>query len=364
MTFAPGTYKWTSTVKRPRRALKTVTLKWVVLSGLRKLGFPGNDAVVNLPVAGGVENAETGLIEPRVPFVTETSGSVDGSAVWWQAEDAPGLLIAAVGHAAQFPEQRDRVALLNRILIIDPSQPDALTTLSRDLYQTLLALGATTHQVMIADPALASRFNELYWNVSAQTQRVDLSLGMEVGGFAKPTPADYLYRLIPAMERLAQVRPDDLENRLRLGATYRWNNDQLAAIAVHEALVKEISPARPTLRARALIELAWSRIAKVSWNRTFDDPGILRAYQDAEEALKLAENPLDKFAASYTMAYSLAFTPERDNRAILSRLTDAQRWYRQLAGASPASWQYLLSNDTLKGVIETDPALQPLLSVS
>lgn len=364
VTFAPGTYKWTNTVKRPRRALKTVTLKWVVLSGLRKLGFPGNEAVVNLPVAGGIENAETGLVEPRVPFVTETGGYVGDSGLWWQAGDAPGLLIAAVGRAAQFPEQRDRVALLNRVLIIDPAQPDALTTLSRDLYQTLLTLGATTHKVVIADTALASRFDELYWDVYAQTSRVDISLGMEVGGFAKPTPADYLYRLIPAMERLAQVRPDDLENRLRLGAAYRWNNDQLAAIAVHEALVREIQPARQALRARALIELAWSRIAKVSWNRTFNDPGILEAYKDAEGALKLAENPLDKFAASYTMAYSLVFTPTRDNHAILDRLTEARRWYMQLAGASSASWRYLLSNDTLKGVIETDPAFQPLLSVS
>jgi hypothetical protein len=193
---------------------------------------------------------------------------------------------------------------------------------------------------------------------------MDIALGMEVGGLPKPTPADYLYRLIPAMEMLAKVRPGDLENRLRLGIAYRWNNDQLAAIAAHEALLKEIPPERYVHRARALIELAWSRIARVSWNRTFDDPGIIQAYKEAEEAYKFTDRPLDKFAAAYTMAYSLAFTPKRDNHAMLELLTDAQRWYLELAGASMDSWRFLLANDNLKGVIEADPVFKPLLAAS
>jgi hypothetical protein len=111
-----------------------------------------------------------------------------------------------------------------------------------------------------------------------------------------------------------------------------------------------------------LIELAWSRIAKVSWNRTFDDPGIVAAYKEAEEAFNLTDRPVDKFAAAYTMAYSLMFTPNRDNKAVLEKLTAARDWYKQLPGSSIASWRYLLDNDTMKGVVETDPAFQPLLS--
>lgn len=358
VTYAPDAYKWTNTVKRPRAALKAVTVKWVVLSELGKLGFPGDVTVVNLPVAGPTEQS------PGVPFVTETSGYVAQSGAWWAPTDAPGLLIAAVGRAAQFPEQRDRIAMLNRVLIIDPRQPDALTSLSHELYQTILSAGATTHQVPLSDAALAARFNELYWDVYAQTTRMDISLGMEMGGLSKPTPADYLYRMIPAMEKLAEVRPQDLENRFRLGAAFRWNNDQLAAIATHEALVKDIPPARAALRARALIELAMSRIAKVAWNRSFGDPGILQAYKDAEEAFTLTDRPLDKFTAAYTMAYSLAFTPNRNNRAMLERLTEARNWYLQLPGASRDSWRYLLANDILKGVIETDPVFRPLLAAS
>ena len=121
---------------------------------------------------------------------------------------------------------------------------------------------------------------------------------------------------------------------------------------------------RAAHRARALIELAMSRIAKVAWNRSFGDPGILQAYKDAEEAFTLTDRPLDKFTAAYTMAYSLAFTPNRNNRAMLERLTEARNWYLQLPGASRDSWRYLLANDILKGVIETDPVFRPLLAAS
>ncbi|MER3422782.1 MAG: hypothetical protein C4293_05685 [Nitrospiraceae bacterium] len=356
ITYAPGAYKWTNTVKRPKQALKAVTVSWVVLTGLKKSGFPGDAAVVNLPA---VRSDEPG---GPIPFITETGGYVAKSATWWGPENAPGLLIASVGRASQFPELRDRIAMLNRVIMIDPYQPDALTLLSRDLFETLLKAGAGLHEVSLGDPALAARFNQLYWDTYAQTTRTEISLGMEMGGFSKPTPADYLYRMIPAMEKLAKIRPEDLENRLRLGIAYRWNNDQLAAIATHEALVKDLPPQRTDYRARALIELAWSRIAKVAWNRTFDDPGVEIAYREAEEAYNLTERPRDKFAAAYTMAYSLMFSPNRDNQAILERLTQARDWYLKLPGSSPISWQYLLGNDTMKGVLQADPAFKPLFA--
>ncbi|WP_447978518.1 hypothetical protein [Candidatus Nitrospira bockiana] len=356
VAYAPGAYQWTSTVKRPIKAIKAVTMSWVAITGLKKHGFPGDVAVLNLPVS------RLGDPAGAVPFVTEAGGYVPNSTEWWEGNDVAGLLIAAVGRASLFPDLHNRVALLNRVLIIDPLQPDALTLLTRDLYETLLAAGAAAHAVSVTDPALAARFNELYWNTYAQTTRVDISLGMEMGGFTAPTPADYLYRVVPAMEKLAKVRPEDLENRIRLGIAYRWNNDQLAAIATHERVVNEVPATRNNLRARALIELAWSRIAKVAWNRILDDPGVKQAYKEAEEAFNLADRPVDKFAAAYTMAYSLLFTPDRDNQAVLARLTEARDWYFKVPGASLVSWRYLLSNDNLKGVVEADPTFQPLLA--
>lgn len=357
--YAPGSYKWTNTTKRLlRRALKTVTVKWIVLSGLKKLGFPADTAVLNLPVKDASDTTQA------VPFTAEAGGYEPDSARWWRPDDAPGVLIAAVGRAAQFPEIRDRVGMLNRVLIIDPSQIEALTLLSRDLYRALLHIAATTHTVAVSEPTLAMVFNELYWNTYAQTTRWDLSLGMEMGGLSQPTAADFLYRMIPAMRQLEKVRPQDLENRLHLGNAYRWNMDQLAAIAMHETLLQEVPPQRAAVRARVLNELAWSRIAKVAWNRTFEDPGILQAYKEAEEAFQLTDTPLDKFVATYTMAYSLLFTPKRDNKLIFERLTEAKALYLALPGASPVSWKYLLNHESLKIVLDADPIFAPLLDAA
>ena len=124
--------------------------------------------------------------------------------------------------------------------------------------------------------------------------------------------------------------------------------------------MKEVPPERPASRARVLLELAWSRIASVEWSRRVEDPGLQAAYREAEEAFRFTDRPLEKFTGAYTMAYSLAFMPTRDNKKMLELLTEARRWYLQLPGASQNSWQFLLQNDTLKGVIEADPSFQSL----
>jgi tetratricopeptide (TPR) repeat protein len=359
-SYAPGAYKWANTVKRPRRALKVVTTQWVVFSGLKKHGFPGDVTVVNLPVVPPVEQA--GEAREAVPFVTQTSRAVPDSLLWWEPQDMPGLLIAAAARAASFPDLRDRVALLNRVLIIDPNQPDALTVLTKDLYALLLREAAARHKVSVKDPALAFVVNELYWNIHAQGARTDLSIGMEMGGYSQPTAADYLYRMIPAMEALAKVRPEALDNRFRLGVAYRWNNDQQAAIETHEALVKAIPVERKQARAEAVLQLAWSRINKVAWNRTMDDPEIQQAYREAEEALALADLPLDKFNAEYTMAYSMLFMPKRENAGILQHLSEAKRWYGEVPGNTKEIWQYFLSNESFRAVLDADPSFKPLLA--
>ena len=356
--YPPGTYTWTTPVKRPRQALKAVTLQLVVLSDLEKLGFPGNYAVVNLPVIPATAT------HPSVPFLTKHSGYVLDSGQWWGPEDSPDRLVAAVGHAAQLPTLHDRVPLLNRVLIIDPEQTDALNALTRDLYAAILADSADEYQRGIGDKALADRFAQFYWDNYAQGERLDISLDMEMGGFAKPTTADSLFRMIPAMEKLAELRPEDLENRFRLGIAYRWNLDQLVAIDTHAALVDALPIERPALRARALTELAWSKIAKVAYTRRLDDVVIREAYAEAQEAYDLSTSPIDKFTAAYTAAYSLVFTPDRDNEAILNHLTEAMRWYLQVDGASAESWQVLLGNDTIKPVIDADPALRPVSTAS
>lgn len=356
VAYAPSEDHVTRKAKKARLAMKGVTVKWVVLTGLRRLGFPGDAAVLNLPVAGADGAA--------VPFVTERGGYLHDTRRWWNPADVAGVLTAAVTRASQLPEQRDRLAMLNRVLLIDPVQPDALTVLSRELYRTLLNAGAAAHKVPLGDAALAARFNELYWNAVSQTYRVEIAEASHLAQRGQPLPADFLYRMLPAMEALARLAPENHENRLKLGMAYRWNREHENGIAVHERLVKEIPPARAAARARALLELAWSRIAKVEWSRKIGDPDIQAAYREAEEVARLMDRPLDKFTAAYTMAYSLAFTPDRDNKKMLELLTEARRWYQQVPGSTPESWRYLLQFDTLKGVVEADPAFQSLLAAS
>lgn len=361
IAYAPGSYQFVSTTERPRLAMKAATLQWVVVSGLKRHGFPSDYAVVNLPVR---ELREGEDFQEAIPFTTEKSQIIPATAVWWQPTDVSGVLVAAAARAATFPELRDRVALLNRVLLIDPKQTEALTVLSRHLYEGILRQAGEAHNLSIKNPALAVALNEFYWNTYAQTTRTDLSLGMVMGGFDQPTTADYLYRMIPAMEKLAQVRPEQLDNRAHLGTAYRWNNDQLAAIATHEALVKDIPAERTAARAQALIELAWSRINQVAWNRRMEDPQIQMAHDDAAEAYKTSDLPVDKFMAAYTMAYSMLYMPSRDNKSILERLTDAKQWYDKIPNATPAEWQYMLGSEQMKAVLDADPAFQPLLAAS
>ena len=360
VTYAPGSVKWTTTIKRTRRALKEVTTQWVVLSGLKKHGFAGDTAVVNLPVTSGAIFGSGA--QEQIPFVTETSRALPDSLVWWGPTDAPGLLTAGAARAASFPELRDRVAMLNRVLIIDPNQAEALMVLSRHLYAIVLREAVPFHKLNVRDPALTLVVNEHFWNIYAQSVRMDLSLGMEMGGFDTPTTADYLYRMLSAMQTLAVVRPEQLDNRFRLGVALRWNNDQALSIETHHSLVKAISPERRAGRSEALIQLAWSRINKVAWNRILDDTDIRTAYQDADDALRLADLPLDKFMAEYTKAYSLLFTPDRDNRALLERLTEAKRWFDEIPGQTPDIWNFFIGAESLKAVLDADPIFQPILA--
>jgi hypothetical protein len=237
--------------------------------------------------------------------------------------------------------------------------------LTRNLYAVLLQEAANRHKLTVKDPALSLVVNELYWNIYAGAARLDLSNAMEMGGFTQPTPADFLYRMLPALQTLARTHPEQLDSRFRLGMAYRWNNDQVPMIETFEALVKDVPDNRNTPKAEALLGLAWSRINKVAWNRVLHDPDSHRAYADAEAALAIAELPLDKFLAEYTMAYSMIFMPDYGDKAkMLDHLTEAKRWFDQVPGKDDAVWRYFLHSELLKAVLDADPTFQPILAAA
>ena len=353
---APGQQDWVVPYKKSIHPVKAVTVKWVVLSGLLQHGFPTDTAVLNIPMESSMETP--------IPFVMDAGGFEQNSTEFWKSNEAQAVLDAGVERAKTLPTSRKRIAMLNRVLAVNPLHLEGLQAVVHELYGGLLDFGARTHGVRVERDPLYQEFNALYWTVQSQTDRMDISLHMEMGGKSDPTPADYLYRLIPVMETLATLEPLDFDMRLKLSRAYRWTNDPLTAILASQQLLAEAPTDQPRLRARILTTLAWSRISKVAWSRHFDDPDIVRGYDEADEAFHVSSDPLIKFSAAYAKAYSLAFRPQRDNQAMFELLKEARLWYRQIPGATDQSWVFLLQNDTLKGLVETDPTFRPLLSAN
>lgn len=351
---APGAEDWAVPYKKAQRVVKSVQVKWVVLSDLKRLGFPTDRAVLDLILDG-----PRGTI---IPFVVDPGGYVPRSTEWFSLEDSQEAIQTGIQQAQAASTRLEAVMRLNRILMIGPTHIPTLEVFSDQLYKGFLNFGSRLHGVQLGDERLAQRFNELYWTVQSQTDRFDMSLGMEIGGKAEPTPADYLYRMIPVMEALASLEPGDFNNRIRLSSTYRWTNDQMAALSSPQVLLAEVPTEQSELRAQVLLELAWARIGKVAWNRHYDDPDIRKGYETAKKAFDLTRDPLNKFTAAYAMAYSLAFHVPRDNQAMLDLLKQARDWFEQIPGSSPQSWAYMLNNDTLKGLVDTDPAFKSLLA--
>ena len=350
----PGVKDWAVPYKKVQRVIKSVHVKWVVLSDLKRLGFPTDQAILDLPLDG--PHGTT------IPFVMDPGGFVPKSTEWFGPNDRPESIILGLQQAQAAQSPLDAVMQLNRVLMIAPTNKQVLGVFAHQLYQGLMNYGSRLHGIHIGDARLAQRFNELYWTVQSQTDRFDLALGMEIGGKAEPTPADFLYRMIPVMEALASLEPGDFQNRIRLASAYRWTNDQRAALSAPQELLAEVPSEQEEMRAQVLLELAWARIGKVAWNRHYDDPDIRKGYDTANRAFDLTKDPLNKFSAAYAMAYSLVFHVPRDNQAMLDLLKQAREWFEKVPGSSPQSWDYMLANDTLKGLVETDPAFKSLLA--
>ena len=146
---------------------------------------------------------------------------------------------------------------------------------------------------------------------------------------------------------------------------YRWNNDQIPMIETFEALVNDIPADRKWPKAEALLQLAWSRINKVAWNRILHDQDSVRAYDNAKASLEIAERPLDRFLAEYTMAYSMIFMPNYgDKGQMLHHLTKAKRWFDDIPGKDDEVWRYFLHTERLKAVLDADPLFQPILATA
>lgn len=357
LALRPGEVWWASGTLRRYGPVKEVTIRFVVVSGLRKLGYPVDRAVLNealpaAPVIAGVQYGHlpqrgdaTGSAAEDVKARVGAGGLVLGSARWWERKDADQLFAAALTRAEQMPRSPERTRLLTRLTLIDSADPGLHAVLANDRLQMFLREGLAKSGISGANEAVTQRLAELYWNLQAQTWRQELT---EVA-MGHSTAAEAFYQAIDSFERLASGGQATPERRRQLGALYRWNNDATSALSVHEALLKEPSLGE-ALRGRVLSELAWDRIQWLSWERRYGHPWLEQARQEAEEALRMVEAPVEKLVAAYALVLVEALRVPRDPARFDARLQAAQAWHDRLSGAVGV-WPFLVGNDLVKALV-------------
>ena len=357
LALRPGEVWWANGVLRRYGPVKEVTVRFVVVSGLRKLGYPVDQAVVNEALPGAP--TQVGIHYGRLPQTSDPGGRqneevknrlgagglVLGSARWWDRKDARQVFTAALARAEQMPRAPERARLLTRLTLIDPADPALHTVIADDRLQTFLREGLAKSGIQGPDESVAAKLAELYWNLQAQTWRQELT---EVAT-GHSTAAEAFYQAIDSFERVTASGQATLEGRRQLGALYRWNNDAPSALAMHEALLKNAAPGEP-LHGRLLSELAWDRIQWLSWERRYGHPWLEEARQEAEQALNQVETPVDKLVAAYALVLVEALRVPREPARLQERLQTVKIWHDRVGGVAGV-WPHLVGNDMVKALV-------------
>jgi hypothetical protein len=363
LALRPGEVWWANGVLRRYGPVKEVTVRFMVVSGLQKLGYPVDQAVINEALPGAP--VQVGIQYGRLPQTSDPGGRqneevknrlgagglVLGSARWWDRKNTRQVFTAALARAEQMPRASDRARLLTRLTLIDPADPALNTVIADDRLQVFLHEGLAKSGISGPDKAMTTRLAELYWNLQAQTWRQELT---EVAIGHSPA-AEALYQAIDSFERATAGGQTPPEGKRQLGALYRWNNDVTSALAVHDALLKASTPGG-TFHGRLLSEVAWDRIQWLSWERRYGHPWLEQARQEAEQALSQLETPVDKLVAAYALVLVEALRVPRETAHLQERLQTVRIWHDRLSGAV-GIWPYLVGNDVVKALL---PSSEPV----
>jgi hypothetical protein len=343
--------------------IREVTARFVVVSGLRKFGFPIDMAVVNeaLPDAPGIPIAQYGMNpDPGRPWVKPGSdlehpplmgGLVLGSARWWTQESMNEPIKRVVATLRQLAPGAERTMLAAQLRMIAPDHPEANAAIGDLYYDEFIAQGATKSRIRAENVDVRNRSLELYWTLQAQTWRQELTA---VSNEYEPAAAA-LYGAIGAYEALLHSGTADSERRRRLGTLYRWNNDPESALRTHEQLLGEFGPSSQD-SGRLLTEIAWDKIQWVSWNRIYDHPWLGQAQRRAKEAGERVHHPMDKLSASYAALVAEAVRVPRDNAAVNQQMQGVKSLYDE-AGKIEGLWPFLAANDLVKSLVAESTGL-------
>jgi len=246
LALRPEEIWWVNGSQRQFGPVREVTARFIVVTGLRKFGFGTDRAVMNevLPGTPLIATTHYGLrpdngrkfdrVNPAQPFAK--GELVPGSTQWWTRAEAEPIIQAALDQAPHL-SSTERAELLTRLLLIDPNHTDAHRLRGEDAYQDFLKQGIAKGGLAAHDGGALQRIAELYWTIQAQTWRQELTAVAE--GY-EPA-ADALYRSLASYEVLGQLQQATSEQRRRLGALTRWNNDPTGALGIHEALLHDIT---------------------------------------------------------------------------------------------------------------------------
>ncbi len=362
LALKPGEVWWASGQIRRYGPVREVDVQFVVVSGLQQLGYPRDTAVVNeaLTDAPQIPGARYGLDPDTIGRAFERPGApsfepsvkgglVIGSARWWTKREAADHFRAGLERAKHSSIRNDRLALLKRLLLIDPDDAEANRLLGTEFFEAFLDEGLKKSGMNATDKAVKRRLAELYWNIQAPTWRQELT-AVTTG---EEPAAEALYGAIAALEIVGKSETVSPEIRRRLGALYRWNGDAEAALTVHEHLLKEVTASDGTKLGALLLEMAWDRVQWLAWNRRYAHPWHGLARREAEQALKLVEDPLDKMTAAQALLILEALSLDRTASAVQDRVRLVKHWHDRvpLPVGMVGVWAHLVGNDLVKALV-------------
>lgn len=353
LALRPEEIWWVNGSQRQFGPVREVTARFIVVTGLRKFGFSADRAVMNevLPDTPLIATTHYGLrpdngrkfdrTNPTQPFVK--GELVPGSTQWWTRAEAESIIQAALGRASHLPST-ERAELLTRLLLIDPNHMEAHRLFGEDAYQAFLRQGVEKGGLAANDREALQRIAELYWTIQAQTWRQELTAVAE--GY-EPA-ADALYRSLASYEAMGQLQQATPEQRRRLGALTRWNNDPTGALGIHEPLLRDTAPGTAEY-AKILTEMAWDRIQFVSWNRRYDHPWLQQAHTEAEQAVDLLTQPYDTLHARYALVAVESLSVPRNLDRFQRRMRQIKQDLDQIPGVKGLQGQ-LVANDLVKSL--------------
>lgn len=353
LALRPEEVWWVNGAQRHFGPVREVVARFVVVSGLRKFGYATDRAVMNevLPDAPLIPTTHYDLRPDNGRRYDQADSArgimkgelVSGSARWWEPGEAESILRTALDQATHLPAA-ERAGLLTRLLLIDANNVETHALRGEDAYQAFLKQGIAKGGLAARDGAALQRILELYWTIQAQTWRQELTAVSE--GY-EPA-ADALYRAMASYETIVQQHHATVEQRRRLGAMTRWNNDPIAALGIHEALLRELTPGSVDY-GLILTEIAWDRIQWVSWERRYDHPWLQQANTEAEQAAELLTTPHDSLHAHYVQVAVESLRVPRDLDRFRQHLQRTKQDLDLIPGVKGLQGQ-LLANDLVKAL--------------